>query len=623
MTTKEKTEGHPADHAEGCRIDIRIDGRGDVNIYNCTAPCPPSPAPQTEPCVCPPTATGACVPLALGAKPKQSRKRKLEKLLANNRVPSALAASFFHNARRFVQGRPAANPLEAQVFNVLRSLPPELKGVLSCALGSFDSLSSAERERLFGSALTSDPDVAIDPDTLAEAVGAEIVQRASIGVFGDPNAAEQERPGLIRVFDPTGSELPPNQVRICRINNLRTVHFAPPLSIGEYTPQELEQNCTLSIVDGQIQQNCTVETFPCTGNFFDSDTCMRVVDVETGQSVLLEGVNFFSIDAKVRLVARDQPGIVREVEAHVFGDIDTPREEVVGGALISDCRVHDRITFKVPDDLAPGLVYELRVLVPNITGIAALGDHLESDSEFIRAVVPATARFQIASETLFAREETSPESFGSDEVGIKMLAVPLLADGNTGAVQENKVRFGDVDTGDRRNMNRVLFAHTENIAGVALSIVGFEIDGEDAFEKQIDSFTDAYIDIVKREWDAVKELVAAAGGVSALKGLGLKGAIVLAIAAVLTLAVDVFIALWAPADLLIEDALGFTTVDLAELTNADLPAPSVTEYSTAGGIDVKVSPVEKRAQEYSELRHYASDDEDSQYEITLRYNRLA
>jgi len=135
-------------------------------------------------------------------------------------------------------------------------------------------------------------------------------------------------------------------------------------------------------------------------------------------------------------------------------------------------------------------------------------------------------------------------------------------------------------------------------------------------------FTDAYIDIVKKEWAFVKDILAAAGGVSALKGLGLKGAIVLAIAAVLTLAVDVFVALWAPADLIIEDAMGFTTVDLAELTSADFPAPAEVEYSTAGGIDVKVTPLDKGALEYSETRQYVSDDEDSRYEIKLRYNRV-
>ncbi len=144
---------------------------------------------------------------------------------------------------------------------------------------------------------------------------------------------------------------------------------------------------------------------------------------------------------------------------------------------------------------------------------------------------------------LNAREETSPASFGSDEVSIRILAIPLLADLTSGTVQEANFRFGDVDSGEQRDMTRVLFSHQEHIAGVALSIVGFEIDSEDAFKRQIDSFSAAFIDIVKKEWDFIKAGLAAAGGYEALKGLGVKGFIVLAIAAAMTLAIDVFVAL--------------------------------------------------------------------------------
>jgi len=38
---------------------------------------------------------------------------------------------------------------------------------------------------------------------------------------------------------------------------------------------------------------------------------------------------------------------------------------------------------------------------------------------------------------------------------------------------------------------------------------------------------------------------------------------------------------------------------------------------------VKVTPLEKIPQQYTERREYISDDEDSRYEIVFRYNRLA
>jgi hypothetical protein len=46
-----------------CRIEIRIDNRGDLNIYNCSTPPAGKPLCNEPPReTCPPTATGACVP---------------------------------------------------------------------------------------------------------------------------------------------------------------------------------------------------------------------------------------------------------------------------------------------------------------------------------------------------------------------------------------------------------------------------------------------------------------------------------------------------------------------------------------------------------------------------------
>ena len=95
------------------------------------------------------------------------------------------------------------------------------------------------------------------------------------------------------------------------------------------------------------------------------------------------------------------------------------------------------------------------------------------------------------------------------------------------------------------------------------------------------------------------------------------------IAIAITLAVDLIIALWAPADLIIEDPTGYALLDLAERTGADFPAPTTPPCSTEGGIDVKVAPVEKIPLQYRERREYASSDEDSRYAIVYRFNRTA
>jgi len=615
--------------SKNCITDFEINSSGVVNIYNCSDPCGEGNAP--EPCDYPnpPSVPGACVPLALGAKPKQSRQRKLQRWATHSAAPSALAASYVHLARRFLNGKQPANLLEAAAFDSLRSLTPELRRVLACSLDSFDSLSSGEREQLFLTSLVEDLDRPIDPAVLAQAVGEEIALHASQEAFGDPHALEQERPGQNRYFDPGGEFFEP-QLRICKVNGLRTNEFKPALGPGDYTPQELQQKCEPVLVGDEVQLNCQVQVDNCPGNFLDDRTCLRVPEVEAGSAVVLEGVGYISVDTKVRIVAQP-PGTANvEVEAHVFGDIDTPVDEVVDGETrrIFDCRVHDRLTFRLPDDLAPG-IYSIQVAVPNVSGIPIFGDTILSNFQYLQVVPPATARFQIASETLHARKETSPASFGSDEVGLSILSAALFEDGTTGPLQvlkgsngKNFLRFDDVDSGDIRSIPFVLFSHQQNILGMAMSIAGYEVDSEDAFENQVTDSMSIFLDILKKEWDFIKAALDAAGGYQALKGLGLKAYIAIGIAILITLAIDVVIALWAPADPIIQDAIGFTTVDLAALTSANFPAPAPAEFSATEDISVKVVPLDKRPQQFSERREYSSDDEDSLYELVLRYNRV-
>jgi hypothetical protein len=53
------------------------------------------------------------------------------------------------------------------------------------------------------------------------------------------------------------------------------------------------------------------------------------------------------------------------------------------------------------------------------------------------------------------------------------------------------------------------------------------------------------------------------------------------------------------------------------------PQCGAPEHITPQGIKVKVTPLEKIPQQYREKREYVSDDEESRYEIVLRYNRVA
>ncbi len=608
-----------------CKIDIHVDCHGDVNINNCPAPgaSGTTPPPPTCPPGFPPY--GACLPVVPGAKHKLGRDYKLGKLADRMRVPSALAAGTLHAARRFVLGKSAANPLETALFATLAKIPRDL---LSCSVAAFDAVPPPQRNRLFAPTLLLDVDQPLDPASLTAALAQEIKQRTGIALFDDPQGADQERPGRIRVYEPQGEDFF-SQVRICRVNDLRTASFIPTLDIGAFLPAEIQQDCALQLVNGQPQSVCQVRTTDCPGNTLGS-VCGRVLDIAAGDGVTLQGVNYFSVDAKVRFTDKQTGATVRDVDAHVWGDIDTPVTEVIDGntVLINDCRVHDQLTFQVPDDLAPAL-YQIQVVVPNATGISALGTELTSNSEFINVIPPTSARFQIVTESIYARKETSPDWLGSDEVGLHVLSVPLFTDGSFGAVQEQKytdIQDVDFDSGTRRDITRKVFEHDQPILGVVLSIMGYEIDSQRAYNQQITASTDYFVELVKQQAVYISAAVSALGGAAALAKLGWVGALVIGIAVAVTLAIDLIVALWAPADLIIQDALGLTIADLAALTSVNAPVPAPASFTTEDDIVVNVNktiPPLKLPLEYHETREYVSDDQDSRYELTCRYNRVS
>jgi len=620
----------PESSSTNCLVDIRIETQGPVNIYNCSSapprsePCPPSP-PE---CPAGPIAPGQCIPLSIGSKPKQGLRTKLNSLLQNTRVPSAIASGFFQHARRFSAGQTPANPLETEVFGFFQTLPADMKSILSCSVNSFDGITSDERNRLFDPSIPQDLNVPLDADTLATAFVKEITQRVGVQVFDDPHALEQERPGRNRFFDTSGGESFDIQLRICRVNGLRTNEFSPALNPGDYLPSELQQHCVPIVVNGVPQLDCEIQKGNCPGNFLEDTTCLRVPDVRAGEGVVLEGVNFISIDSKVRLTGQAPSTVSREVDAFVFGDLDTPLSDSQNQP-IRDCRVHDRITFVVPADLPPA-VYSAQIAVPNVSGFPVFGDTIISNSQFIRVVPSPTSRFRIASETLTAGKETSPAFFGSDEVRVRVRAYQVIASLTDLTVGDEQAfdspEFEDVDSGDVRQMQAVLFEQSGPMDGLVMTIMGFEIDSEKAYREQINSFTDAFLHYLKITLAGIAAAISAgafAVGVKDLLKFALSHPIILAIAAAVVLVVILILAAWAPADLLIEDSLGFTLSDLDVLTNTDLPLPEVAQYVSQQGIKVKAIPLEKVPTQYRERREYVSDEEDSRYEIVLRYNRVA
>jgi hypothetical protein len=208
-------------------------------------------------------------------------------------------------------------------------------------------------------------------------------------------------------------------------------------------------------------------------------------------------------------------------------------------------------------------------------------------------------------------------------VALTFLAAELLADGTTSSLQKLRKRFDDVDSGEDRNIDSVVFSQSQPMVGMALTVVGYEVDSERAFNQQIESFEEAFVDYLSWAWDKFKEELGAGAG-AVIKALGLlKGAIAIAIAAVIALAVIAIVSYWAPADLIMDDAIGLCVVELAELTNANVPAPVFAEFESPQGLKVSINPLEKGALTWREFREYHSEEEESRYDLFLRYNRIA
>lgn len=595
------------------------------NVTNYLIPNPPRPNPSGLQFIFDiyneiPTPLEFCLPIGEGSKPKQRPEEKINTLLENNQIPSVLASSFYQMARRYLRGFSPEGPIETDAFNIFDNLSPAARDILNCFVGRVDSLPRDIGNRLLSPVFIGDQPVL--PNQLAQFLSQELFKRTSLEIFGDPDCFANERPGkprLIPNFEGPDTIKP----SICSVNEFRTNEFS--IDPNAFKPEEFQRLCQ---VDPNNVLDCPIQLSPCPGHEIGGGLvppgqpipprfCLKVPDVSPGDVVKLQGVNFIDVNAKVRIAPKSGAVAPRLVDAHVCGDVITPVTEVVDGQqrIINDCRVKDIITFKVPEDLPPG-IYSIEVIVQNNTGVGPAGT-FPSEKQFISILPPATATFQISSVRLDCSEET--DGGGSDEVGISILATPIGRDLTPGEMITNKFRFEEVDSGENRDMARSLFRGS-NLGGLSLAIVGFEIDSEDAFEAQIQEFQDAFEQVLKSSWKLVAESVGAAA--AAVAGIFVAAAWATAIGAAITLAILIFVALWAPADLIIEDFIGLSLLDLAARTSPNFPAPPSLQKVTSGEIRVNTETISKGVTQTVERRGYRSDDEDSLYLITLRYDRL-
>lgn len=517
---------------------------------------------------------GTCMPVPPGHKPKQDLATKTRSLMDNNPVPSAFGAAFYRVARRFLSGAPAANSFEQSAFARLGQLSPDVRDVMACAVRNFDKLPDLDRYRLFSPEITAGGDDPLSPDELVRGVANEVLQRASQVIFGDPNSGFVERPGLRRpvVVHRTGADSLNFAPVICEINGV-SVDDSPP---------------TLTQGDG----------------------------------VILKGFNFFNSPAKV--VLKQGGGEIETVSAHVFGDARTPADETVAGVPrpIADCRVQDMISFVLPDRMRASGNYQIQIIVPNVTGASPA--ELRSEEETIHLDVSPSTNFHIRTETLDELKETSPEDFDffSDEAALKFVVVSEDLNGDLGNPAEYDFRDSDADSGETAGMPLELF-NGSGFNFVAVTVVGFEVDSESAFKKQIQGFVDAFVLILKENWDLVKNGYEV--GKDILLAVGVPSPLAQVIAGLVVAAIVTVVAIWAPADLLIADTIVLTALNLERLTNPLASFPDELKYKSPPGIDVTVEKGNRSktgaTDEFRHRRVYHSGEEGSRYGINFLYSK--
>ena len=638
-----KHQGGKHDDCGCCDVDIHITSPGEVNIYNCAAPSggdgEPGDGNGGKGGRCP-WPEGTCIPVVAGAKHKLSREQKFSRLAEGTPIPSAIAASVLQMMRRYTRGASPGNELETSVFPIFDKISRDL---LDCTLSAFEATPKKQVSQLFDQSLLTDPSQPLDESVLTKALSDEIRQRIGLLVFNDPQGMGQERPGKMRVAPPEG-EIFPSQVRICKINGLRTANWVPDLSPGDWQPDEIQHQCSVQFVNGQPILDCEVLTSNCPGNTLNGGVCGRVLNVAYGDGILLEGVNYFSVDAKVRFSDPQTAETVQDVDTQVWGDVDTPVTDS-NGQLINDCRVDDRLTFAIPNDLAPG-IYWIQVVVPNTTGIPGYGPELLSNTEFLNVVPSPTDRFEIVTEWINARQETSPAWWGSDEVGLHTMAAAFATNPQDGSVQlidlpslkpndssrdtKQDVRFTDLenvdfDSGTHRDITRPVFQPDKPWLGMMLIVLGDEIDSSSAYHHEVTSFSDNFINIVKEELPYIESALGADAGYLS-KNFNWWQVIGTGIGLALLAGIDLLIAWWAPADPIIRDSIALSVNDFATLTSANAPAPDPTTYGAPDGIEVDINktiPPVKGPLEYHETRQYRCADQDSAYEIKYRFARTA
>ncbi|VFJ15182.1 hypothetical protein [Candidatus Nitrosocosmicus franklandus] len=617
-------------------------------------------------------------------KPKQSIKVKTANLCCKFSHKTSVVPVLMLFLKRFLQGKRPVSDFEEKIQDYLGSLPDERIEALTVGLKAYEQVPIGVRKCAFEDRFDDceNPEV-LDPRFFFKVWVQEAIRLGREILYDRVPGPGKVRPWE-RIFpkdaDVKGTpKLTAPWPWICAVNPLgdnrewfknNDVTEPGNIPIEKFIFEKHEfsrickQDTSKPVEPNKFHLICMNEEAPTiSGGFGGIGTChgnsrynysqggktycLKIPEVEPGDSVTLRGLNFFSMNSKVLLKKIDGPfENIPPINCTVLGDQETPDD-------IHTCQVQDLMTFTIPTrvkdkdglnniPLPPGR-YSVQVQVPNEIGYAPLPG--SAPSEFLSNIVwldvmvHPTESFRYFTDYAFCHEET--DGPGSDEPWFQAFSVTFApgesGTGNITMIGQRHIEIvkgDDVDSGEPISISAPPLFQGSFQKGMAcaIAIIGLEVDSEDAAKKQIKDFADAYLEywksfftqtLVAADLEIVKELIRAGIATSTVITAGIGGLIAIAL-------IGVLYALWAPADPIAVDFMILSAVGLHDLTNPNKPIPP--PYSRSfGELGLSVTPLQTKPEDiqpggthrtYSEDRIYTSSEENSKYRFTYKVQRI-
>ena len=572
--------------------------------------------------------------------PKESAASRVQALCRAFKTKEAIIPALAAIWDRHDTRKPSRNDFETGIYTVIDKLEPEQKKAMARAFAGYsklrkdgtaecffdDGLANAVKNRPFEKA-----------EFLAALMGEGLtiagqqLYRGSAGVPG---------PGQVRPWSKTQVDGPPIRApwpwltairteasSTNEFGNLESFMPAPGTSV-ELQGYQFEQTCEFKPdASGGIVASCDRVHRPpdrppppgglfgvpglCEGgrNYTSGNDCLQIPMQRAGGSIRLRGFNFITPSVKVHLQSIDSPPLTPITqECVVWGDRETALNDEQG-KVIADLRVRDWIEVPIPSEhperpgapLAPGL-YEIRI---SVNEPAASGSPIvRTSNTLLLKIAPGdNVHFHFRSNRGRCIKETP--GLGDDEIWWDAFVGHLVANkvpldlGGPTTVQVKDIARKPIPRAPWENMDDGEPAtYAFDILGpdfsfelngvVAIAIVGFEVDSEDAARDQLQGFWEAYFEALK----SIAELAVSTVGLGvALAGL-IGGPIALAVAAavaayiagIVLIAIGLW-AVWAPADLIALDVFCLDAQSAFDSTSARKPLPSDTKRQFGGEFD--------------------------------------